>query len=671
MVRRLRQTLMDYMVIGISPALIMGMVGSLLFFLLTVFYHGQYAGRLNFIFAMFTMAVVLIARISMERGIEYASVFAIALAVVTALAMARFVQIEGPLAGFSNLINWGLIAIVWWSAHKLTWDCTFIDDQQDASGEGLLQAVGFDSETVERQVNAVQSGGAQSPDSAHNGRHSATVRHGGPDWYQRMVERRRRPHTPGVWVMYYALAALPLFGAGQWLIPAFDTASRLHAFRLICVYVACALGLLLTTSFLGLRRYLRQRNLQMPADMAGLWLGLGAVMIVAVLLVCVFLPRPGASLTVSQLPFGLGSPDQRRTSPHAFGNDGPERPEQATRTSPQARQQPSASSASTSQKSEAATGAESAKQPTSQSSDQSSRAGDTSNRDGSADSTRPEDTQPGQSQRDATAPTQRPDQAPGGQQPRDSQRSGDREADQAKNTAAGGNKMPEQEPAGGLQFKRDQQQPAANRPQQPADQRDAPAQSSPAPRSRPPWNPTKILSTITSGVGNLLRILFLVVIVAVATFFVWKYREQVRQALAQLWRDLQNLWASLWGGRRAMDVETTAPSEQPAGAPVASFASFRDPFASGQAERYTMEELVRYSFEAIEAWGREHGCARGEDQTPLEYAQQLARRHADIGPETQVLADLYCRVAYGREQIASHRRDNLRRLWQRLRAASE
>ena len=212
MVRRLRQTLMDYMVIGISPALIMGMVGSLLFFLLTVFYHGQYAGRLNFIFAMFTLAVVLIARISMERGIEYASIFAIALAVVTALAMARFVQIEGPLAGFSNLINWGLIAIVWWSAHKLTWDCTFIDDQQDASGEGLLQAVGFDSETVEQQASAVQSGGAQSPDSAHDGQHSAAAQRGGPDWYQRMVEQRRRPHTPGVWVMYYALAALPLFG---------------------------------------------------------------------------------------------------------------------------------------------------------------------------------------------------------------------------------------------------------------------------------------------------------------------------------------------------------------------------------------------------------------------------------------------------------------------------
>ena len=75
MARRLRQTLMDYMVIGISPALIMGMVGSLLFFLLTVFYHGQHETRLHFIFAMFTMAIVLIARISMEEGIEYASLF--------------------------------------------------------------------------------------------------------------------------------------------------------------------------------------------------------------------------------------------------------------------------------------------------------------------------------------------------------------------------------------------------------------------------------------------------------------------------------------------------------------------------------------------------------------------------------------------------------------------
>ena len=70
---KLRMTLTDYVVIGISPTLIMFLVGSLVFFLLTVFYHGQYPERLTFIFALFVMATVLIARIGMENGKEYAA----------------------------------------------------------------------------------------------------------------------------------------------------------------------------------------------------------------------------------------------------------------------------------------------------------------------------------------------------------------------------------------------------------------------------------------------------------------------------------------------------------------------------------------------------------------------------------------------------------------------
>ena len=61
---RLGKTLMDYMVIAITPVLIMLLVGSLTFFLLTVFYDGLYDARLRFIFSCFVFAVVLIARIS-------------------------------------------------------------------------------------------------------------------------------------------------------------------------------------------------------------------------------------------------------------------------------------------------------------------------------------------------------------------------------------------------------------------------------------------------------------------------------------------------------------------------------------------------------------------------------------------------------------------------------
>ena len=55
-----RPTLADYMIIAISPALIMALVGSLVFFLIELFYQGQYQSRLQWVFACFVMAAVLI-----------------------------------------------------------------------------------------------------------------------------------------------------------------------------------------------------------------------------------------------------------------------------------------------------------------------------------------------------------------------------------------------------------------------------------------------------------------------------------------------------------------------------------------------------------------------------------------------------------------------------------
>ncbi len=47
MARRLDKTLVDYLVIAISPVLIMTLVGSLVFFLLEVFYRGEHSARLH------------------------------------------------------------------------------------------------------------------------------------------------------------------------------------------------------------------------------------------------------------------------------------------------------------------------------------------------------------------------------------------------------------------------------------------------------------------------------------------------------------------------------------------------------------------------------------------------------------------------------------------------
>lgn len=741
--RRLHQTLMDYMVIGISPALIMGMVGSMLFFLLTVFYQGQHEARMHFIFAMFTMAIVLIARISMEEGIEYASLFGIALAGVTFMALLRFAQISGPFAEHSMLINCTLIGIVWWSAHKLTWDCTFIDDEQDASGEGLLQGMGIDSDTVERQAHEAAAGSAaagtmQDGESAGTGQAKKKSSSG---WYQRMVERKRRPHTPGVWVIYYAIAALPLFAFGQLLIPATQTTDRLHAFRLICVYLACALGLLLTTSFLGLRRYLRQRNLQMPGDMAGVWLGLGGVMILSILLVCLFLPRPGASLAVSQLPFGIGSNSPQRTSPYAFGKDGPEHAPNANRTSDSARENGTSPHNSTPSKDQSS-GEQAERQDSSQ--------------DGSSNSSQPTHQQPGQqpgqqpsqpqsgqqSGQQQSGQQQQPGQQPPGQQPGQQsgpQQSGQEQPGRQQSGQSGqprpGQQQPGQAGQSGQQQPGEQQQPSQQQPSQQQPSQQQPSQQQPSqqqprsgqeqrpgqqaqpgpqqqpsgeqsdepdrnapkfqerqpqrsdnpdqkrtdtnpqpsqpPSNNPPqqsWDISQWIKSFPGWIGNLLKLVFFVGIACVAAYFAWKNRAQIAQSLAQLWSDFWQLLSGLWGGKRHVAAENEPAAPAPGPAPR-GFASFPDPFTSGTAERTATEQLIRYSFEAAEAWGREHGCPRLEGVTPLEYAQQLAQRFESVGPEALMLGDLYSRVAYGHEQIPPQRRDNLRRLWQLMRAA--
>ena len=67
MSRKPTETLTDYLVVIISPALVMLLVGSLVFFLTHVFYEGEFPGKLRIASAMFVLAAVLIARISIEE----------------------------------------------------------------------------------------------------------------------------------------------------------------------------------------------------------------------------------------------------------------------------------------------------------------------------------------------------------------------------------------------------------------------------------------------------------------------------------------------------------------------------------------------------------------------------------------------------------------------------
>src|SRR5436190_10782613 len=155
---RREKTLADYVVIAISPALIMTLVGSLVFFLLELSYRGDFEIRVRWILGWFVVGAVLVARIAIQEGRAHANAFGGALVLVVGLAVLRFVDAINAV-----VVVWILLAVIWWCSWKLTWDCTLIDEDEDASGEGLLEAAGLGAG---QSPSGQDSGGGESRNAA-------------------------------------------------------------------------------------------------------------------------------------------------------------------------------------------------------------------------------------------------------------------------------------------------------------------------------------------------------------------------------------------------------------------------------------------------------------------------------------------------------------------------
>ena len=154
---------------------------------------------------------------------------------------------------------------------------------------------------------------------------------------------------------------------------------------------------------------------------------------------------------------------------------------------------------------------------------------------------------------------------------------------------------------------------------------------------------------------------------AAAIYGFLKYRRQVLAFLRQLLEELKNILNGLFGRRRAEADEATDAEPAPAPRP---FSGFKDPFVTGAASRTSPEQLVRYSFDALQAWAFERGAPRRLDATPFEFSQQLADQTPEIEAEARELAQLYSQIAYARGTLTPQCLPTLRRLWEQLRASS-
>jgi hypothetical protein len=633
------QTLADYVALAISPALIMGLVGSLVFFLQEVFYRGQYEGRLQWILFFFVFGAVLVARVAMTDMISgRAGLYGLVLGFLTWLGMQFFVDYDDSVKPVAWLINAGLLGVVWWCANKLTWDCTQVDEDTDMTGEGVLQAAGLE-------------GDAAKSETAEGAYTDLTVVEAKPKgWWQRYQEyreERKKKRTLGVWVIWFSLAALPLFGLGQSLVGPEELGRRRYLFWLMTVYVGCGLGLLLTTCFLGLRRYLRQRRLQMPAAMTGAWLTGGGSLIVLLLLAGAFLPRPSAEYPV--LGLGRLKSQERGASKFAMKNDGHGKGE--GRPGQDGEQDKSANNSG---RGKGQRGDGQGKSDASGSKDGSGKgkqgSGQNQGKQGSSSQ------QGNKSDKGGDGSKSGKDNQGGSKSDREKGKSGSQQ-DQGKQSSSG---QKDQRGGSGQQPKGEKQSDGDR--------------SSSSGSSSSPSRITSALSSLSRTLGPVLKWLAFAALALAVLFVLFRSGLQFLAGFTDWARRLleawNNFWASLFGGRRGGKKSEEAAEE--AGRPerVVPFSAFPNPFAGGPAGMAT-PELVKYSFAALQAWARERDLGRQPGETALEFTERLGDELPALEAELRRLAALYARAVYARGGLPPNAVELVRQFWEKLEAVAE
>jgi hypothetical protein len=638
------QTLGDYVTMAFSPVLIMTLVGSLVFFLAEVFYAGEYSGRLLYTLFWFVMGMVLITRIQIENADGRAKWYGLGLGLAVYAALNGYVEYpsDSVLVQFRWLINLALIAVIWWATHRLTWDSTFIDDHVDASGMGVLEAAGMD-EPVASAEGLVKTEEEPADEPA-----DATKKAESSGWWDRYRQYRneqaKKPHTPGVWIVYFSLAALPLFGLGQVLIPVEDTDRRHYVFWLFVVYVASGLGLLLTTSYLGLRRYLRQRQLAMPVAMTSVWLSVGGIMIVTLLVLGALLPRPfGEYQLVNFTP--LGSPE-RKASQFALKGDSKAKGE-GRGSSDTSKQDPDAKSGDGTQRDAQSKGGKTS----------SSSGGNKSGNQGSG-SGKQGNTQ-GKSGRDSSKSDQRSDNTK-------NRNDNDRKDDEPRKDDQQQDDKKDQDES------KDDPNKNSSSSKQDSGSRSSKTGSS---SSRPPSSSLPSFFSNLGWLATLLKWIVFGILVLVVGFYLLRsglrFLANFSDWAKRLLESIRAWWESLFGGRKEEAAGVADSDPEKMILKPRPFSTFHDPFLTGSAERMSPNQVVRYSFEALQSWAWERNLGRGAAETPREFVDRLVAEVPGLDREARGLGALYARVAYARGNLGPAALDPLRQFWLRLNEVTE
>ncbi len=683
----LREVLLEV----IAPALIMLMLGSLVFFSLEILYRGNHRLPIHWVFGLYVFAIVLVGRIAIMEGFARAQLFA-------------FVLIGAVLfqTGFGPHVV--VVLLTWWAASKLAWDCTFIDASRDVTGQGLVSAALerwklFQEKFLQVWRGKMSLAQAIEPET-HNAGDSNWTDHPTASvtrWMKELVWKQKRKNTPGLWAFFFFIAGLGLFAVGQLFVES-TARARNYSLWMFAMYSFSGLGLMMFISLLGLFRYLKQRGTSMPDSIARSWLAVGTLFALAVAGIMLYLPWPNSGTSLSSWipkfqtakqsgdnspltergkvegPKGTGKlddrgapgqgdkPGEQQGKGSVAGGDqqgdqpqgkpgtasggnvgGGKGPKPASSPSPPSQSsgkpEPSKSGKpNAQQKSDDAGSKDPPKQNARQPGDSPKPSGD-----GSKDGPKPTPGSQPQSQNQSATPQSSPPQS------------------QAKNPTQPPPKQPPPDQA------LSERSSAQNIPP-PSEQAKNPSQPK-TPATNPPQ--ASWLQTIFSFLQSIISILIWIAAIIVAFIVFARYRNEIIDGLGNFMKSLFELFSRWFGGKKSTDgSEPEAVGAAARHVPHKPFSSFRNPFENADWNRRPPAELVEYSFAAFEALARDVKTPRQSDETPLEFARRISESHDSLQGSRQ-LAELYSLAAYAAQKLSAAEVAPLRAFWGRMRSFSQ
>ncbi len=346
------RTITDWLVDSLTPLMIFAMVYAFLFFLLDVrhVYLGLDATAdrtallhdrvLHWVAMFFVVGIVALNRLITRDGREESILYILGLTGAVALYTFSTTSEIGSMAGnfmnspyLATLFNVFLVAFIWWVVNRLTHECC-VDSNPTAGDVGILTGTAMRLQSALRGKPGAPAPKRAAPqpvilanelepfDPSETRPTRASAAQPPPE---RVSARLPRRH-PGISVFYVSVPVMIAFAAGQRVLLDAPPILRMRAHGFIVAYTIAALALLMLSSLGGLREYFRSRRIEIPGGIGPFWIGLGAAMMVLVVLGAARLPAPAlpGTIRVAQptAPLRHGEPGEYdRAAEHGQGQN--------------------------------------------------------------------------------------------------------------------------------------------------------------------------------------------------------------------------------------------------------------------------------------------------------------------------------------------------------------